>query len=172
MVDHSINTIITIVGSFIIAILMYYIREWIQKQRLRRAIRTELQTTTHLDETIEREGVPANDFHPTAVLEANIERLGYFDGDMIESLVNYLSSSNRMKDAIEIYRTPGEDFDDKPENINQIVQGEAQVTRYYRNKILSSWIRNPEKVFDNPDEKLRQLRVKDSVPTEVLDNSD
>ena len=172
MVGQSINTIITIVGSFIIAIGTYYIRQWIQKRRLRRAIRTELQTTTHLDEAIEGEGVPANDFHPTAVLEANIERLGYFDGDMIESLVNYLSSSNRMKDAIVIYQTPGEDFNDKPENINRIVQGEAQVTRYYRNKILSSWIRNPEKVFDNPDEELRQLRVKDSMPTEVMENSD
>jgi hypothetical protein len=132
--------------SLVVAIAVLYIRQRIKKRRLKRAISTELEATGFLDEAIEEEATAVNDFLQISVLEANVDRLGYFQGEQVQYLVNYIGSANRMKNAIELYRAPDGDFDDKPENLPQIIQGEAQAARKNRNKILRAWGKEPDEV--------------------------
>lgn len=132
--------------SLVVAIAVLYIRQRIKKRRLKRAISTELEATGFLDEAIEEEATVVNDFLQISVLEANVDRLGYFQGEQVQYLVNYIGSANRMKNAIELYRAPDGDFDDKPENLPQIIQGEAQAARKNRNKILRAWGKEPDEV--------------------------
>lgn len=149
----SIETIITIIGSFIVAIGAFYVRQWVQKQRLRRAISTELQQTELLDEAIEADGVPVNDFLQTDILESNIDRLGYFRSKEVEHLINYLNSAKRMNNAIALYRKPEDEFGEggKPDNLPNIVQGEAEKARKHRNEIFTDWKINPEEISINQE---------------------
>lgn len=149
----TLETMITVLGSFLVAISVFYVRQWVQKQRLQRAISTELQATDFLDKAIEAEATPVNEFLSIAILEANIDWLGYFKRGEIQHLVNYINSANRMKNAIKLYRTPKDEFsdEDKPDNLPNIIQGEAKVARDSRNELLRSWGKNPDEIIEIPD---------------------
>ena len=54
-----------------------------------------------------------------------------------------------MKNAVVLYRTPKDEFQNKPDNLANIIQGEAEMAREYRDKILKAWGKNPEQLFEN-----------------------
>jgi len=153
--------LIAVAGSFLVAFVMYKRRQDDQREALKRAIFTELLSTSHIDRAysvaidddekdhiidldVDQDGgVPANQFLPTTIGRSYSEKFGLLESEETEAIVAYYSSAENLREVIKARRMYDMSLKNGHGNlVNQmsnIVAGEILEVKERRDKLLGMW---------------------------------